>query len=99
MSFIADAEGENIGREANQIIENSATEGLIGARNRLHICGDGCPNCGNIVLDREDNYNWAFRLKRWALALTVRKPAPKEYDADSYPVSKHNRHNKKGRRQ
>ena len=99
MSFIADAEGENIGREANQVVDNFALHQVISAQGRLSVCGKDCPGCGNELREAEDRLSWADRIGRWALALTVRKPAPKEYDADSYPVSKHNRHNKKGRRQ
>lgn len=97
MSFIPDAEGENIGREANQVVDNFALHETIRAENRLHLCGGSCPQCGHIKEDAEDRLNWADRAKRWALSLTVRKPAT-QYDADSYPISKPNRNKKKGKR-
>lgn len=95
MSFTPDIEGVNIGAEVNNLVDNFALSKLIGAQNRLEICGKDCPNCGNIALDALDRIDWADRIGKWKIApLALPKPRT-SIDADSYPVNKHNRRNRK----
>lgn len=93
MWFRPDPEGEAIGKEANRVVADFCLSESIKAHDRLHICGDSCPGCGNEVENADDRLDWWDKVKRWSLAIATRPRA--EYDADSYPVKKHNRRSKK----